>query len=506
MESNQRMKRIIFATVLILAGFFLTLYSIQEEKAPNQGGNPPPQLTVDDNPLEGVSGEAVASYADVLENVTPAVVSVFSTKKVRAAQNNFEGHPFFNDPMFRRFFGIPDEAPGEGNGNGGREEVRPLGLGSGVIVTKDGYILTNNHVIEGADEVKVRLTDGREFTATIVGSDKKTDVAVIRIDGDQLPALALANSDRLRVGDVVFAVGHPLQVGLTVTMGIVSATGRSNLGIIRSEGAYEDFIQTDASINPGNSGGPLVDARGRVVGINTAILSRSGGNIGIGFAIPSNLARRVMENLIQHGSVQRGFLGIRLSDASQEMVSAFGLPDNQGALVEQVLPGLPAEKAGIQHGDFIIKVNERRIRSAGELRAVISQISPGSTVDITVIRNGEEKTFSVTLGDADSQAVASATGSTAVNESLIEGVTLAPLDESLRTRYNIPKEVNGIVITAVGRDSFFARVLREGMVIREWNKTPVDSLEKASAVKTSGVNLLWIFFNGSTRFISLKLD
>lgn len=504
------MKRTVFATILILAGFFFTIHALQEQK-PNDNepvekkDHPLPVLTVDSSPIATELNGRVSSYADVLENVTSGVVSVFSTRTVRTSPNR-QNHPFFNDPMLRRFFGIPDDAPENDNRNGGREERRPLGLGSGVIVTRDGYILTNNHVIEGADEIKVRLTDGREYEGTLIGADEKTDVAVIRIEAEDLPALPLTDSDRLRVGDVVFAVGHPLQVGLTVTMGIVSATGRSGLGIIRSEGAYEDFIQTDASINPGNSGGPLVDAAGRVVGINTAILSRSGGNIGIGFAIPSNLSRRVMESLIQHGSVPRGFLGIRMNEVSQDMAQAFGLPHNRGALVEQVFAGLPAAEAGLLHGDFIIRVNERRIESPSELRSVISQTAPGTEVSITVIRKGEEQTLNVVLGDADTQApVAAAPREDQRGGSVFKGVTLTPITEGLRKQYNVPEEVTGLVVTSISRESPYARQLREGMVIRELNQVQVEDLEAAAEVSRKGPNVLWVYFNGSSGFITLRI-
>lgn len=504
------MKRTVIATIVILAGFFFTIHALQEQKANGpepveKKERPAPVLSVDNSPISQELNGRISSYADVLDDVTSGVVSVFSTRRVRTNPNNQFNHPFFNDPMMRRFFGIPDEMPENEGRGGGREERRPLGLGSGVIVTQDGYILTNNHVIEGADEIKVRLTDGREFVASLIGADEKTDVAVIHIEAEGLPALRFADSDQLRVGDVVFAVGHPLQVGLTVTMGIVSATGRSGLGIIRSEGAYEDFIQTDASINPGNSGGPLVDAAGRVIGINTAILSRSGGNIGIGFAIPSNMARRVMESLISHGSVPRGFLGIRMNEVSQEMAQAFGLPNNRGALVEQVFEGLPAAEAGIVHGDFIVRVNDRRIQSPSELRSVISQIAPGSEVAITVIRKGEEKTFTVVLGDADTQApVAAELG--VVSEGILQGVTLSPLSETLRKQYNVPSEVKGLVVTGVSRESPYARVLREGMVIREWNQVPVESLEQVAEIRRKGHNVLWVFFNGSTGFVTVRIQ
>ena len=261
------------------------------------------------------------------------------------------------------------------------------GVGSGVIITKDGYILTNNHVVDGANEVKVTLTDGREFTAKVIGRDPKTDVAVVKIDADNLPVVPMADSDNVKVGDVVLAVGNPFGVGQTVTEGIVSAKNRGNMGIED----YEDFIQTDAAINPGNSGGALVDIDGRLIGINTAILSRSGGNQGVGFAVPSNLARTVMESLIQNGHVTRGYLGVMIQNVTPALAQEFNLKETTGALIGDVVPGGPADKAGFKDGDVVTKFNGQKITDSRQLQLVVAETKPGSKVPVEILRNGDCK-------------------------------------------------------------------------------------------------------------------
>ncbi|MCB1123800.1 MAG: trypsin-like peptidase domain-containing protein, partial [Verrucomicrobiae bacterium] len=286
-----------------------------------------PQVAIDGTPLDRSNSSYVTSYADMLERVTPAVVSVSTAKLLEGERFNLPPQ-FRDDPFLRKFFGesdSPDDHP------------KSEGLGSGVIVSSDGYILTNNHVIENMDSVSVRLVDGRELGAEIIGADAATDVAVLKVNGKDLPSLTFADSDQVRVGDIVFAVGNPLRVGQTVTQGIISATNRTSLSLI-NENSYENFLQTDASINPGNSGGALVDAIGRVLGINTAILSQSGGSIGIGFAIPSNMARNVMLNLIQTGEVRRGYLGVSIDDLSPAKAEKFGLGNIKGAVISQVRP------------------------------------------------------------------------------------------------------------------------------------------------------------------------
>jgi serine protease Do len=299
------------------------------------------------------------------------------------------------DEFFRRFFGNPGDSRGDSRfrrGQNPSSAPRQHGIGSGVLVTKDGYILTNNHVVDGADEVKVALQDGREFTAKVIGRDPKTEVAVIKIDANNLPVVPMADSDKVEVGDVVLAVGNPFGIGQTVTTGIVSATGRGGaLGL-----DYEDFIQTDAAINPGNSGGALVDAEGRLIGINTAILSRSGGNMGIGFAIPANLVRDVMDSLIKDGHVTRGYLGVLIQDVNPALAKQFKLSENTGgALVGDVTPKSPAEKAGLKNGDVILEFNGKKVADSRQLKLQVARTQPGETAPIKILRDGEEETLQV---------------------------------------------------------------------------------------------------------------
>ena len=372
------------------------------------------------------------SYAPIVEKVAPAVVTISTSKMVKGgvgAVNPNGNNPLFNDPTFRRFFGIPDQggnggdedqapapAPGrkhnnENNGNGnngkaGRDDKghkQPLGLGSGVIVSSDGYILTNNHVVEGADDISVTIGDSpHEYKAKKSAPIPGSDVAVIKIDGKDLPAITFADSDQLRPGDIVIAVGNPFGLTRSATMGVVSAIGRGGMGIVD----YENFIQTDASINMGNSGGALVDYDGRLVGINTAIFSRTGGNQGIGFAVPANLARNVMESILKTGHVQRGFLGVGLQPLNEDLVKAFKLKSDDGALISEVQPKSPAEKAGVQTGDVVTAVNGKDMKSPRELQLLVGSMSPKAKVDVKLLREGQEKTVTVDLGERPGKGLA----------------------------------------------------------------------------------------------------
>jgi serine protease Do/serine protease DegQ len=326
-------------------------------------------------PVADSQGEPLPTLAPMLEQTVPAVVNIFTRTRVPVQQN-----PLLADPFFRRFFDAPQQP---------RERVAQS-LGSGVVMdAAKGYVVTNHHVINGADEISVHLADGRTLQAELVGSDPETDVAVVKVAADKLSALQLADSDQLRVGDFVVAIGNPFGLGQTVTSGIVSAVGRSGLGI---EG-YEDFIQTDASINPGNSGGALVNLRGELVGINTAILSQSGGNVGIGFAIPINMAKEIMAQLVEHGEVRRGVLGAQAQDLTPELAQAFDLSAQRGAVVTQVSPGSPADKAGLKSGDIITHLNGRPVRDAADVRNVIGLLRIGQNVEMQVMRNGKPRTL-----------------------------------------------------------------------------------------------------------------
>lgn len=430
-----------------------------------------PVLKIDPSPLTDGKTPVVTSYADVLEPVQKAVVSVYSTKIVRE-------HVAVN-PFLRQFFGdIPDQ----------EREHKEEGLGSGVIISPDGYILTNNHVVEGADELKVSLSDDRELMAKVIGSDPKTDIAVIKVDAEKLPTITLADSDNIRVGDIVFAVGNPLAVGQTVTMGIVSAKGRS-VGLLEDVSGYESFIQTDAAINMGNSGGALVDAKGRLIGINSAIISPSRGNIGIGFAVPINLAANVMRSLVETGTVSRGYLGVSSESLTPDDAEALGLPrDTKGVNITDVTPGSAADKSGLKRGDIIVGINGKPIDAQRDLRIAIAQMPPGTKVKLDISRDGKKQTVEVTLGKLDEKP----------NE-LLTGVDVAPLSTEARKRLNIPGRLNGLLITAVDEDSPYAERLLPDVLIVQIDRTEATDLETARRALRPGRHVLYVYYRGGLR-------
>ncbi len=444
-----------------------------------------PQIILSSAPLKEVRG--APSFAPVVKRVAPSVVTIYSSKTVKQDLRN---NPFYGDPLFRRFFGGPEsdgeqEMPAPRGRNGRRapqlREQTEQSLGSGVIVSADGYILSNNHVVEGADEVKVALKDSdQEYVAKVIGTDPQTDISVLKIEAKDLKPITITDSDNLQVGDIVLAVGNPFDVGQTVTMCIVSAMGRGRFGIVD----YEDFIQTDAAINAGNSGGALVDAEGRLVGINTAIISRSGGNMGIGFAVPINMARHVMDSIIQYGKVTRGYLGIRLApEISGGMVRRFGLKDRAGALVDDVMPTTPAGKAGIQPGDVVVEFNGRKVPDSRQLRLWVSQTPPETKASFKVVRDGKERTFNVVLGELPTETMtASGRGKAqpAQKSDALNGVEVADIDRAARRQYGIPQNVQGALVTAVDPTSNSAEAgLAAGDVIQEINKHKVKDSQEA---------------------------
>jgi serine protease Do len=440
-------------------------------------------------------------FASVLKPVLPAVVNIHSARVVKQRQ---ETMPFFNDPFFQQFFGDQgQQGQGQGQGRMQPRQEREESLGSGVIITSDGTILTNNHVVDGATDIKVDLSDKREFTAKVIGTDAKTDVAVLKINANDLPTMKLGDSTALQVGDIVLAVGDPYGIGETATMGIVSATGRSGLDI---EG-YEDFIQTDAPINPGNSGGALVDLHGDLIGINTAILSGNGegfnsegGNQGIGFAIPINMARSVMDQLVGHGKVSRGYLGLMPEDLDATLAKQFGLNQAGGAVVTEVTPNDPAAKAGIKPGDVILKLNGQPVTSANDLRLRVSQTAPGSTVKLEISRDGKTQDMDVPLAEYPVEQTASNATPEQGNQSStggLKGVQVQALTSDIAGQMHVPASTHGVVITSVDPDSPAAAAnLDRGCVIMEVNHKPVTSVEsyKDAIANAGGQSVLLLVY------------
>jgi serine protease Do len=438
-------------------------------------------VTVQGHP--GFGQLAGVSVADVAERVLPSVVTI-STTVVRQ-------HP----PGMFPFFG----------GGGGERQAQ--GMGSGVIVSADGYVLTNNHVVTEAKQIKVTVSDKREFDATVVGTDPKSDLAVIKIKSPPsgLRPVEFGDSSKLRLGDTVLAIGNPLGVGQTVTMGIVSAKGRADLGIT----AYEDFIQTDAAINPGNSGGALINTEGKLVGINTAILSRTGGYQGIGLAIPTSMAQPIMETLKQSGKVSRGFLGVGIQDVDQDLVSALKLPSQNGVLLTDVRGGGPGAKAGLSRGDVVVKVDGKPVTSTGQFRNLIASSGAKKRVGLEIVRDGKPQSVSVELGevpeDPNAEAV-TAPGSSPqpTTGGALDGVTLEELSPALRRSLSVGPDIqHGVVITGLDPKSAAARAgLRPGDVVLELNKVPVESLARFKELyaKASGDVLLLVNSRGVSSF------
>lgn len=436
-----------------------------------------PKFNIETTPIER-DGGTVPSYAPVFKHVAPSVVNIYSTVTVRERQI-----PHIFDMPFWHGFGSDSDSDSSTPHARTRKEQS---LGSGVVVSPDGYILTANHVVEGADEIKVALASGGdEFTAKVVGADPPTDVAVLKIDAHDLPAITMADSDKLEVGDVVLAVGNPFGVGQTLTAGIVSGVGRTSLGV----NDYEDFIQTDAAINPGNSGGALVDAKGRLIGINTVIFSESGGYQGVGFAVPVNMARNVMERLIKDGKVTRGYLGVGLQpEISPDLAKEFNLPDATGAMVTTIEPGSPAARARLKDGDVVREVDGKPVVDRQQFRLLISETEPGTKVNLKFIRDGKDQTVGVTLAElpqdyvatAETRRVRPAADTKPAKSDALDGVEVGDIDNRARRQLEIPREIRGALVTKVDGDSSAADAgLREGDIILEINHTSVDDADTA---------------------------
>lgn len=439
------------------------------------------------------------AFVKIAESATPSVVTVYTERTV--TRRGFTPFDFFGNP-FDDFFGMP-ELP---RSNGQKQVQR--GLGSGVIVTADGYILTNNHVIEGADTVSVHTWDDRKLTATVVGTDPKTDIAVLKVAGTALKPIAIGDSDKLRVGEWVIAIGSPLGGNLarTVTQGIVSAKGRANVGLAD----YEDFIQTDAAINPGNSGGPLVNINGELVGINTAIASRTGGFEGIGFAVPSNMARQVMTSLVTSGKVTRGYLGVSIQDVDENLAKAMRLPGAEGALIGTVVAKSPAEKAGLKSGDVIVEFEERKVKSTVVLRNRIAAIAPGTKVRMAVIRDGKRLSVAARLEEQPSAESAAAEGEPAAGASnRALGFKAAPLTPERAERLGAPAEAKVLVSSVEPGSNAFRAGLRAGDLILAVNRKPVASFDAftAAVAKAGKGDLLFLLVErrGSRIYLAFNL-
>ena len=455
------------------------------------GENPPATVKV------VARSEVSRGYASVVKRVLPAVVNISSSKVVKPDASALRG-PQGVDPFFRQFFGndffrrfaVP-------------QERREKSLGSGVIVSPEGYILTNNHVVDGATEVTVTLHDKRELKAHVVGTDPRTDIAVLKIDGSNFPVLTLGDSSKVDAGDVVLAVGNPFGVGQTVTMGIVSATGRGGLGIEQ----VEDFIQTDAPINPGNSGGALVDDEGHLIGINTAIVGNSGGSQGIGFAVPINMAHHDMDQILKHGKVERAYLGILPQDVTPAIAEAFNTSASKGALVGDVTANSPASRANLKNGDIILEVNGQPIDDANQLRLRIGMMEPSAKVNLKVLRDGKMQDVSVQLGEFPSKEERAAIGNEHP-ESALQGVTVENLTPETAQQLKLPAATKGVVVDEVSPASRAAEAgLQSGDLIQEVNHQPVKTVKDfsraVSVSKKDAPVLLLVDREGSTMFLAV---
>jgi len=412
----------------------------------------------------GVPFPANETFIRVAKDAMASVVNISSTRKQEKASNR-NPLPFFDDPFFRRFFGEEFEHRFRQQPPKRQEQ----GLGSGVIVSSDGYIITNNHVVQQADELTVLLGDKRKYSARLIGTDPKTDLAVIKIDETNLPTLQWGDSRALEVGELVLAVGNPFGLNQTVTMGIISAIGRANMGIVD----YEDFIQTDAAINPGNSGGALVNLRGQLIGINTAIFSRTGGYMGIGFAIPSRMVKNVMTSLVDHGKVIRGWLGVSIQQLTPELADQFGAPDTTGALVGDVVKGSPAQDAGLERGDIIRQYHGTKVKNPTHLRSLVAETTPGTSASVSVLRNNTSQELSVNIGELPKDLTALRSSTRAPDsDHALSGIQVEPVPPDQTSREG------GVLVRHVQPGSAADRAgLRSGDIILELNRRPVRHVE-----------------------------
>ncbi|MBI5100565.1 MAG: DegQ family serine endoprotease [Nitrospirae bacterium] len=479
--------KVVTVIAVLLVGFLLggvSFYLLGEWTGKNRGSVPymapnvPRQIT-----------ETSRAFSEIAGAISPSVVNISTTKIVKRDSN-----PLFDDQLFDLF-------------NPFREFRTPKrwkeqSLGSGVIVSSDGYIITNNHVIEHADEIRVTLLDKRSFKAKIIGADAKSDVAVVKVEAGGLPAVKWGDSDRLQVGEFVLAIGNPFGLSHTVTMGIISAVGRANVGIAD----YEDFIQTDAAINPGNSGGPLVNIKGELIGMNTAIFSKSGGYQGIGFAVPSNMVKLVMDQLEKKGKVTRGWLGVTIQELTPELSKKFGLKDSKGALIGDIAKGSPADKAGIKRGDIIIEYNGKGVKEVGNLRNMVSQSKVGSEVEVKVLRGDKEYSFKVLIAELPKDLAESGQGPMPEEQSFegLAGMSVMDLTKEIARQLGLHREDKGVVVIRVEPGSSAEEAgIRKGDVLQEINKKKIEKLDdynKVTAEIQPGDTILLFVNRGGKKF------
>ena len=495
MKVKKILSLLLIFSVVAMAGCRTNLFSSDAPavETQNQPLAPPQPLVVD-----GVR----TSYADVVEKTSPAVVQIFSERKAQTQPQQF---PFGGNDFFERF--LPRQAP---------QQQRPQverGTGSGVISSADGYVLTNHHVIDGADKITVRMQDGKTFDAKVVGSDQPSDLAVLKIEAANLPFLTLGNSDSVRVGDIVLAIGNPLGIGQSVTAGIISAKGRRT-GL--SDGSFEDFLQTDAPINRGNSGGALVNLSGELIGINSQILSsgQGGGSIGIGFSIPSNMAKTVMEQLIQNGKVRRGQLGVNIQNITEDVAKSLELKDTKGVLVSNVRAGSAADKAGIKRGDIITAINGEKVEDGNVLRNKVAGTLPGTDIRLTVIRDGQEQQFTAVLDEFNTEDAKKENQQNEENPANPSkpsgklGLDLKPLSPDEAKKLQLPDGTSGLLVTDVDESGAAAEEgVSRGDVILEVNRQPVETLDDMqSALEKSGDRpiLLLVARRGQVSYLTVR--
>ncbi|MDX9715577.1 MAG: DegQ family serine endoprotease [Dissulfurispiraceae bacterium] len=479
--NKKLLKSLLFIAAGIFIGWLVFSYFGSSRVKPYQVFSPK---------APGYITDSSRAFSETVRAVSPAVVNISSTKTIRKQMNPF-------DDFFDFLAPFPDS----------RSKRREQSLGSGVIVSGDGYIVTNNHVVEKSDDIKVTLFDKRVFRAKVIGSDPKTDIAIVKINAKDLPVIPVGDSDRLQVGEFVLAIGNPFGLSHTVTMGIISAVGRADVGIAD----YEDFIQTDAAINPGNSGGPLVNVKGELIGINTAIFSKTGGYQGIGFAVPSNMVKLVMNQLLKEGKVTRGWIGVAIQELTPELGHKFGLKNGGGALVNDVVKGGPAQKAGLMRGDIIIDLNGKKIKDVATLRNAVSQTKIGSTVSMTILRAGREMTLSVSILELPADAEdAGPSSPPSINsfENIFAGMAVMDLNPAVRKQLGIDKDEKGVVILRIDPSLSEETGLRKGDVIQEIDKQRIENVNDfnriISKIKPNDSALLFVNRSGRKFYLALE--